>query len=249
MLLELNLPTAGRKHVLQDRLLAHFGIQDDDDNNDSDGVESIATALDCPVQAAYISRSLFTLKDVEGSVSNFAGTGSPDIDQWIQELKEFALTVQWSQLQLFIYPKQLLSGAAKSFIRSQVNIRNWDSLKAALRGEFAVKKSSAEVHRRLGQRAQRKEETLQEYLYALMEIAKPVNLDEESLIEYFVKGVPDAKANKIMLYQAKTIRDLKEQIEVYKKVRGSYKMQKDPKASTQNTSLYVNALSVGIRFI
>jgi len=39
-LLELNLPTAGRKHVLQDRLLAHFGIQDDDDNNDSDGVES-----------------------------------------------------------------------------------------------------------------------------------------------------------------------------------------------------------------
>jgi len=57
-----------------------------------------------------------------------------------------------------------------------------------------------------------------------MELAKPVSLDEESLIEYFVKGVPYAKANKIMLYQAKAIRDLKEQIEVYKKVRGSYKM-------------------------
>jgi len=78
-LLELNLPTASRKHVLQDRLLAHFGIQGDDDN-DSDGVASVATALDCPVQAAPISRSLFTLKDVEGSVSNLAGTGSTDID-------------------------------------------------------------------------------------------------------------------------------------------------------------------------
>jgi len=66
--------------------------------------------------------------------------------------------------------------------------------------------------------------TLQEYLYALMEIAKPVNIDEESLIEYFVKGVPDVKVNKIMLYQAKTTRVLNEQIEVYKKVRGSYKM-------------------------
>jgi len=32
-----------------------------------------------------------------------------------------------------------------------------------------------------------------------MELAKPVSLDEESLIEYFVKGVPYAKANKIML--------------------------------------------------
>jgi len=52
------------------------------------------------VQAAPISRSLFTLKDVEGSVSNFAGTGSPDIDQWIQELEECALTVQWSQLKI-----------------------------------------------------------------------------------------------------------------------------------------------------
>nr|XP_041632327.1 uncharacterized protein LOC121502695 [Drosophila kikkawai] len=169
------------------------------------------------------SRSMFTLKDVEGSVTTFAGTGSPDVDHWIQELEECALTVEWNQLQLFIYSKQLLSGAAKSFIRSQVNIRNWDSLKAALRREFAVKISSAEVHRKLGQRVLAKGETLQEYLYALMEIAKPVNLDEESLIDYFVKGVPDATANKIMLYQNKTIRDLKEQIEVYKKVRGTYK--------------------------
>jgi len=80
-LLELNLPTAGRKHVIQDRLLAHFGMQDDDDNNDSDGVESVATALDCQVQAAPISRSLLALKDVEGSDSNFPGTGSPDIER------------------------------------------------------------------------------------------------------------------------------------------------------------------------
>jgi len=31
---ELNLPTAGRKRDLQDRLRADFRIQDDDDNND-----------------------------------------------------------------------------------------------------------------------------------------------------------------------------------------------------------------------
>jgi len=111
----------------------------------------------------------------------FTGTGIPDIDQWIQELEECALTVQWNQLQVFC-------GAAKSFIGSQVIIRNWDSLKASLRDEFGVKISSAEVHRKLGQRAQTKGKTLQEYLYAVMEIAKPVNLDEESLIKNFEKG-------------------------------------------------------------
>jgi len=34
-----------------------------------------------------------------------------------------------------------------------------------------------------------------------MDIAKPVNLDEESLIEYFVTGVSDAKANKCGIIQ------------------------------------------------
>jgi len=50
---------------------------------------------------------------VEGSVSQFSGTNSPDINQWIEELEECALTVEWSQLQIFIFAKQLLSGAAK----------------------------------------------------------------------------------------------------------------------------------------
>jgi len=53
-LLELNLPTAGKKRDLQDRLLAHFGIQDGDDNNDSDGAESVATALDCAYKPFFV---------------------------------------------------------------------------------------------------------------------------------------------------------------------------------------------------
>jgi len=38
---EFNLPKSGLQRDLQDRLLAHFGIQDDDDNNDTDGVKSV----------------------------------------------------------------------------------------------------------------------------------------------------------------------------------------------------------------
>jgi len=45
-------------------------------------------------------RSWFTLKDAEGSVLQLSGTSSPDINQWIQ-----VLTVEWSQLQVFIYAK------------------------------------------------------------------------------------------------------------------------------------------------
>ncbi|KAM8718661.1 hypothetical protein ACLKA7_001382 [Drosophila subpalustris] len=110
------------------------------------------------MQSSERGRPWFTLKDVEGSVNKFDGSNSMDIEQWVTELEECAMTVQWSDLQLFVYAKQLLVGAAKSFIRSQRGINNWEMLKAALKGEFEIKLSSAEVHKRLGKRQQKKDE-------------------------------------------------------------------------------------------
>jgi len=101
-----------------------------------------------------------------------------------------------------VYAKQLLSGAAKMLVRSQRNIKDWACLKSALLEEFGIKLSSAEVHRRLGKRQQLKGESLHEFLYSLMEIVKPICLEKECLIEYFVEGIPDARSNKAMLYQA-----------------------------------------------
>lgn len=75
------------------------------------------------------SRSLFTLIDLEGRVSTFAGTAKPDVPHSIQELAECAWTVEWSQLQPFIFSKQLHSGDAKSFARSQVNIKKYRLLR------------------------------------------------------------------------------------------------------------------------
>jgi len=75
----------------------------------------------------------------------------------------------------------------------------------------------------LGKRQPHMGESLHEFLYALMEIAKPICLEEESLIEYFVEGIPDARSNKAMLYQARNLKDLKLQIGAYQKSRGSSK--------------------------
>ncbi|KAL7743336.1 hypothetical protein ACLKA6_012498 [Drosophila palustris] len=227
-LAELQLLTTGVKRELQNRLLEHFGHQDEEDDDDD---ESVATAQDGSihneilptgnaVSSAMVNKPWFTLKDIEGSVSKFSGSDSDDITKWIEELEDCAATVQWNQLQLFVYAKQLLVGAAKSFARSLRDVRNWEALKSNLLEEFTVKLSSAEVHRKLQKRQQKKGESLQEFLYALMEIAKPIKLDDASLIEYFVAGIPDTRANKAMLYQARTIKQLKSQIDAYKKSRG-----------------------------
>lgn len=61
----------------------YFGIQDEEES-DSDEVQSVVTERNLAEdQRVDNGRSWFTLKDVEGSVSSFSGTGSPDVEQWI----------------------------------------------------------------------------------------------------------------------------------------------------------------------
>lgn len=120
-----------------------------------------------------------------------------------------------------MYAKQLLKGAAKLFLRSQESVKDWDSLKLALEDEFGKKLSLLDIHHMLQNRRKRYNESFKEYLYTLMEIAKPVKMDEVSVIGYFVEGIPDSRPNKTILYQAQTIKDLKENLKVYEKVYGS----------------------------
>lgn len=142
-LTELQLSTVGRKAELQARLFEHYGIEMEEEGSD----DNMSVNTGPMMQSSERGRPWFTLKDVEGSVNKFDGSNSMDIEQWVTELEECAMTVQWSDLQLFVYAKQLLVGAAKSFIRSQRGINNWEMLKAALKGEFEIKLSSAEVHK------------------------------------------------------------------------------------------------------
>lgn len=101
---ELSLQTTGVKRDLQSRLLLHYGHHDEEDDD-----KSVITALSSPGQNVASNeertenRSWLTLKDVEGSVSQFSGSDSRDINQWVEELEECAMTVQWSRLHLFIY--------------------------------------------------------------------------------------------------------------------------------------------------
>ncbi|XP_039967499.1 uncharacterized protein LOC120779381 [Bactrocera tryoni] len=213
----LGLATTGRKPTLQDRLLEHFGLNVSD-NEDSD-CNDAASQRSAVSSVRKIERSVFTLRDIEDSLTSFSGSGQPSIEQWLEEFEENAEAVSWNELQKFIYAKQLLKGAAKIFVRSQRGINSWSSLKQALKAEFGVVVSSIEIHRTLRNSRKRQGEDLMEYLYSLMEIGKSINLDDTSLIEYFIEGIPDSKAGKANLYQAKTVKDLKEQVKVYEKIK------------------------------
>ncbi|XP_037932578.1 uncharacterized protein LOC119667360 [Teleopsis dalmanni] len=182
----------------------------------TDEVASILTVTHC---ASVAARSTFTLRDVEDSLTLFSGSDQPTFEQWVEDFEENAAAVEWNDVQKFIYAKQLLKGTSKLFIRSQRNVNNWKMLKETLKNKFAVQMSAIDVHRALSNRRKRHDEKLLEYLYSLMEIGKATKLDEASIIEYFIEGIPDSRMNKAVLYHAKGIRDLKEKIKIYEKIK------------------------------
>ncbi|XP_049317749.1 uncharacterized protein LOC125780145 [Bactrocera dorsalis] len=219
-LCELNISTTGRKADLPKRLLLHHGHETQEDDEIADSVSSYDDVPNANFTAAVapIGRSVFTFNDIQESLTQFSGDDNIDIQQWINDFEENALVVGWNSVQKFIYSKQLLKGAAKSFIRSQRGLVSWESLKEELISEFGKKVSSSEVHSQLRSRKKRINETFREYLYVLTEIGKPVNIDTKSLISYFIEGIIDTKLNKAVLYEAKTISELKDKIKVYEKI-------------------------------
>ena len=229
-LTDLGLAINGNKIELQNRLREYYGFIDNTDGIEVESDSEIEYNDAASKQSKVVERtersqrSIFTLRDIEDSLTPFSGDGYPDVRQWVEEFEDNAVTVRWDNLQKFVYAKQLLKGAAKAFVRSKAGIKNWISLKTSLISEFGSKLSAIEVHRLLSKRQKKYDESYREYLYSLMEIGNPINLDDESLIEYFINGIPDSKQNKAVLYQATSVEELKKQLKVYEKVRGNPKM-------------------------
>ncbi|GBM14589.1 hypothetical protein AVEN_34996-1 [Araneus ventricosus] len=61
-------------------------------------------------------------------------------------------------------------------------------------------------------------EILQEYFLAMRGLAHKGSLDDSSLIEYVINGIPDSSNNKIILYSCKSIPEFKEKLKIFEKL-------------------------------
>jgi len=60
-------------------------------------------------------------------------------------------------------------------------------------------------------------------------LANQSKLDEESIKEYIVEGIPDSKQNKSCLYQASNLKEFREKLKVYEKICASQGFKPKPK--------------------
>lgn len=217
-LTSLGLHTTGRKVVLHDRIFEHFGIEDIDNDDDNNDIEVASLIRFATGEVREVARTPFTQD------SFYTFSGQPMIEKWLEIFQKNAEVVQLNSLQKFIYGKQLLVDAAKMFVRSQCGIYGWESLRKSLQDEFGPTQPATEVHiRLLCNMRKRQGEDHKVYLYCLMKLGDQVSLDDVSFTEYSIEGLLDSKPNMANLYQAKSLRELKEQITVYEKIRVGFK--------------------------
>lgn len=164
-------------------------------------------------------RVLLTFKDVEGSLDKFSGDGDSNVQQWLDDFEEMALLCGWNDVQKIAYAKRLLEGSAKLFVNYEMCAKTWNKLKKSLKDEFEEVVDSLQVHRELGKRKKRSDETYQEYTYKMLQIASQANIETRVVIQYIIEGILDDAVNKAMLYGAKDIKQLKERFYQYETMK------------------------------
>lgn len=231
---ELHLSTTGKKSELQDRLRRYMEEEDDETEDEEDDEAEVKEAeseeeseedIESEIKMkkhrrdAVMKKSMFTIKDVEESLSYFTGDDKLSVRKWIEEFEGTGALLQWNDLQMFIYGKRMLKGSAKQFVTAQKGITSWTILRKRLKKEFKTVVNSAQIHEQLSKRQRKPKETGRQYVYAMMEIASEGNVEEKALMEHIINGIPDREYNKMILYQASTLEQLKANLDVYDRIK------------------------------
>ncbi|XP_068977475.1 uncharacterized protein [Bombus flavifrons] len=133
----------------------------------------------------------------------------------------------WSDMHMVVFAKKLLTGFAQAFVRQERGMKCWAKLRKALKDEFEHVVSDQQIHRELARRTMRPDESLQQYMHSMREIAGQARVDIQSQIGYIIQGIPDEVINKAMLYGARNMQELKERFKQYEA------MKRDMKAETK----------------
>ncbi|GFW58074.1 transposon Tf2-6 polyprotein [Trichonephila clavipes] len=97
----------------------------------------------------------------------------------------------------------------------------------------------------------RRNETVFQYLVAIRELANRGQgfLDETSIMEYCINGIPDSPSNKLILYGCTTIQEFKEKLGIYDKIfqnkskNNSYDTSRSPNFSNQRRDVEISDAS------
>lgn len=229
----LSLKATGNKKELQDRLKAALELnekeeEDEDEEEDlseeeSNEEEEIARSTNRRSRGA----PMLTYRDVEDALETFSGDDSQKFERWITQFEETAHLCSWTNVQKVIYAKRLLRGSAKLFANYECSAKSWTKFRNSLKEEFSAVTNTKMVHQQLSQIKKKADESYQEYIYRVLDIASHAEMELEAKIQYIIDGIQDYESNKMILYGAKTIKELRQKFVHYEAMVNRSKVKSD----------------------
>lgn len=157
----------------------------------------------------------FVFKDVEDALEKFTGETTRTVDEWVEHFEKVAKTCGWNDVQKYLFARKLLRGAARKAVEADEAVVDFKLLVEKLKEEFKDERTSYEIHRELRLKKKSSAESQLEYFYDMKKIGPKV--DERSMVRYIVDGLPDEKIEKSILYDAKSLEELKLKLKNYEK--------------------------------
>lgn len=145
----------------------------------------------------------------------FSGDDHLVVKVWVNEVNEYAEVMQWSPRDKLCAAKRALIGTAASVADLAIH-RTWESLRDSLLTEFAQTRNTQEVYELLGATQINADEGLLAYTVRMQKLAMLGEVDVRSLIQFIIDGIDDRPQNKQLLYDATTMREFKEKLNVYR---------------------------------
>lgn len=150
----------------------------------------------------------FNQIDLDNAVNVFSGDDSFGVNMFLNDFESAAQQFGWSDCQKAIFVKRYLRGTAKALV-SAVRAVSWNEIKAELVGEFGVTVTAAEVHKKLSTRTKRQEESPQQFVIAMRQIAAEGDIAETDLVNYIIAGLARDKSERLFFSSATTLNDLR----------------------------------------
>lgn len=157
--------------------------------------------------------SNFTFKDVEDALEKFTGETTKSVDEWVKDYEDVAKTCGWNDVQMYLFARKLLQGAARKAVEADKTATDYKKLVELLKKEFENERTSYEIHRDLMRKKKLASESHLEFFYGMKKVGPKV--DEPSMVRYIVDGLPEEKIEKSVLYDAKDLNELKLKLKSY----------------------------------
>lgn len=158
----------------------------------------------------------FTL--FEEATHKFTGDDTYDVKKWFVDLERAFALYNCGEADKLIAVQQTVDGTAKLVLRSK-QILTYEQFKRTLIEEFDRGLSVFEVHQQLRTRKLNRNESIRHYVAAMEEIASSAEIPEFELVNRIVEGIQDRSLDGMVLYSARTMRDLKLALKWYEKKR------------------------------